>query len=106
MKITRIEDYTRGWFVGDFEPSSYKTKDFEVGFLTHSKDEIWPKHYHKIATEINLLVEGEMILGGKKLTKGDVFVIEPGEVADPQFLTECKLVVIKTPSIPTDKYIL
>ena len=47
-----------------------------------------------------------MILGGKKLTKGDVFVIEPGEVADPQFLTECKLVVIKTPSIPTDKYIL
>lgn len=106
MKITRIEDYTRGWFVGDFEPSSYKTKDFEVGLLTHLKDEIWPMHYHKIATEINLLLEGEMILGGKKLTKGDVFVIEPGEVADPQFLTECKLVVIKTPSIPTDKYIL
>ena len=45
-----------------------------------------------------------MILQNKKLISGDVFVIEPNEVADPIFLSDCKLIVIKTPSIPTDKY--
>lgn len=106
MKITRIEDYTRGWFLGDFEPSCFKTKDFEAGLLSHEKGEHWPAHYHKISTEINLLIEGEMTICGKSLTKGDLFIIEPGEIADPIFLTDCKLVVIKTPSIPTDKFII
>jgi quercetin dioxygenase-like cupin family protein len=104
MKITRIEDYKRGWFLGDFEPSCFETKDFEVGLLTHKKGEFWAPHIHKISTEINLLLEGEMMIGGKTLTSGDIFVIEPNEVADPIFLSDCRLVVIKTPSIPTDKY--
>ena len=37
----------KGWFVGDFEPSVYKTKEFEVGYFTHKKGEKWPFHYHK-----------------------------------------------------------
>jgi quercetin dioxygenase-like cupin family protein len=106
MKVTRIEDYFRGWFVGNFEPSCFKTSDFEVGLLTHKKDEVWPAHYHKISTEINLLLEGEMILNDQKLVTGDIFIISPNEIADPKFLTDCKLVVIKTPSAPTDKYII
>ena len=106
MKISRIEEYTRGWFVGDFEPSCYKTKDFEAGLLIHKKGEHWAPHFHKIATEINLLVEGEMIIAEKKLRSGDVFLIEPNEIADPIFLTDCKVLVIKTPSVPGDKYIL
>jgi hypothetical protein len=104
MKISRIEDYFRGWYVGDFSPSCFQTKDFEVGLLIHKKDEYWPPHTHKVATEINLLVEGEMIIQNKKLVTGDVFILEPNEVADPTFLTDCKLVVIKTPSLPNDKY--
>lgn len=104
MKISRIEDYTRGWYVGDFTPSCLQTKDFEVGLLIHKKDEYWSPHTHKISTEINLLVEGEMIIQNKKLVTGDLFILEPNEVADPTFLTDCKLVVIKTPSLPNDKY--
>jgi quercetin dioxygenase-like cupin family protein len=104
MKVSKIEDYFRGWFVGNFKPSCFETTEFEVGLLTHKKGEIWPAHIHKISTEINLLIEGEMILQNKKLISGDVFVIEPNEVADPIFLSDCKLIVIKTPSIPTDKY--
>ena len=31
MKKFRIEDMSRGWFIGDFEPAAFKTKNFEVG---------------------------------------------------------------------------
>lgn len=104
MKVSRIEDYTRGWFVGNFEPSCFNTKNFEVGLLNHKKGEYWPSHTHKVATEINLLIEGEMTIQNRKLLSGDVFILEPNEIADPIFLTDCKLVVIKTPSLPNDKY--
>ena len=30
MEIHKIKDMIGGWFVGDFEPTAYKTKDFEV----------------------------------------------------------------------------
>lgn len=106
MKITKIEDYFRGWFVGNFEPSCYHTEKFEVGFLTHEKDEYWPPHIHKQSTEINLLIDGEMIIQNTHLKSGDIFIIEPNEIADPLFLTRCKVLVIKTPSLPGDKYII
>jgi mannose-6-phosphate isomerase-like protein (cupin superfamily) len=104
MKITKLEKYFRGWFIGNFEPTCYKTEDFEVGLLTHKKGEFWAPHIHKISTEINLLVEGEMIMNDEKINKGDIFIIEPNEIATPIFLTDCKVLVIKTPSLPGDKY--
>jgi quercetin dioxygenase-like cupin family protein len=104
MKISRIEDYFRGWYVGNFEPTCFKTDQFEVGILNHKKGELWPAHLHKISTEINFLLDGEMTIQGNLLKSGDIFIIEPNEIADPVFHTDCRLVVIKTPSIPQDKY--
>jgi quercetin dioxygenase-like cupin family protein len=104
MIIYDLSKYTRGWFVGDFSPSIFNTKDFEVGILTHKKDEIWPKHFHKIAKEINVLLEGKMIIQDKEILPGQIFVLEPWEIANPIFLEDCKVLVIKTPSIKGDKY--
>jgi quercetin dioxygenase-like cupin family protein len=104
MNINNIRDYVRGWFVGDFEPSVLRTKDFEVGVLTHKKDEYWAPHYHKESVEYNVLISGKMIVQGKELNSGDVFVFEKGEIADPIFLEDCTLVVVKVPSIPSDKF--
>lgn len=104
MKIRKISDFKGGWFIGNFEPTLLKTEQFEVCYKYHHKDEIWPKHYHKIATEYNCLVSGSMIIHDTKLNPGDVFVIEPLEVADPVFLEDCCIIVVKTPSIPGDKY--
>jgi quercetin dioxygenase-like cupin family protein len=104
MNITKITDYVRGWFIGDFEPSLFKTKDFEVGILQHKKDEYWSPHYHKESIEYNVLISGKMIIQGNELNSGDVFVFEKGEVADPIFLEDCTLVVVKIPSIPSDKF--
>jgi hypothetical protein len=104
MNITKLKDYVRGWFIGDFEPSVLRTKDFEVGVLKHTKGEKWPAHYHKNSVEYNVLVNGKMIIQGKELNSGDVFVFEKGQIADPVFLEDCTVVVVKVPSIPNDKF--
>jgi len=104
MNITKITDYVRGWFIGDFEPTVLRTKDFEVGVLTHYKGEKWPSHYHKDSIEYNVLVSGKMTVQGKELNSGDVFVFEKGEIADPVFLENCIIVCAKVPSLPQDKF--
>lgn len=104
MTITNIKDYHRGWFIGNFEPSVIKTDQFEVAVLTHKKDEVWPQHYHKIATEYNVLLEGKMKICGKEINAGDIFVLNPFEVANPIFIEDCKVLCVKIPSIIGDKY--
>ena len=106
MQISRLEDYKGGWFVGNFEPTSFKTDQFEVCYKFHKKGEKWDVHYHKVGTEINLLVDGEMIIQDKKIISGDVFILYPWEVADPIFVKDCTVLIIKTPSVPGDKYII
>lgn len=106
MDKFNIEDMKGGWFVGDFEPTAYKTSAAEVSYKFHPKGQKWEIHYHKVATEINYLVYGEMIIGGSKLKGGDVFVLHPGEVADPEFITDCAIVCVKVPGEKNDKYIL
>jgi quercetin dioxygenase-like cupin family protein len=106
MDILKGKNMIGGWFVGDFKPSAFKTKDFEVGYKLHPKGEVWDNHYHKIATEINYLIRGKMNLSGTYLEAGDIFTIYPGEVAVPEFLEDCEIIVIKTPSVIGDKYIV
>ena len=104
MRKAKLDDMYRGWFIGDFEPSIYKTKDFEVGVLTHTKGEKWPAHYHKEAIEMNVLLEGKMTVNGVTIEVGDIFVFDKDEIARPDFLEDCKVLCVKTPSIPGDKY--
>jgi len=104
MKIHRFSDFTGGWFIGDFLPTAHRTQEVEVAYKRHSKGEPWAAHRHEIATEINYLVSGKMKLRGVTLEAGTVFVIEPGEVADPEFLRDCEIVVVKLPSVVGDKY--
>lgn len=106
MKRYQFETMKGGWFVGDFQPTAFRTGAAEVSYKRHAKGEAWPKHYHAVATEINLLVEGRMRIADQTFQAGDIFVMEPGEVADPEFLDECELVVVKVPSMPNDKYIV
>lgn len=104
MKKVKLADTYRGWFIGDFFPSVLQTKDFEVGILTHKKNEQWPAHYHKIATEYNVLISGSMTVCNELIEAGSIFIIEPNEVAAPIFHEDCTIVCIKTPSVKGDKY--
>jgi uncharacterized protein YjlB len=104
MKIFRQKKWKGGWFCGSFKKTAFHSNDFEVCFKKHKKGEIWPKHYHKIATEVNYLIKGKMIIQNQTLNSGDVFILKPLDIADPIFLKDCELIVIKTPSIKNDKY--
>ena len=97
MKCDKIENMVRGWFVGAFEPTMCSTPLVEVGYRVHEPG-IRDWHYHTHVREINLLVSGSMILQGQLLQPGDIFVLEPYEVTDPNFLEPCGIVCVKFPS--------
>lgn len=106
MDIYKFEDMKGGWFVGDFEPTAYKTSEFEVCYKFHKKGEKWDTHYHKKGTEINFLVKGKMKIQDKEIKEGEIFTIYPYEISEPEFLEDCILIIVKTPSVPGDKYIV
>jgi len=95
-----------GWFIGDFEPSAYRTRDFEVCYKIHPKGEKWPTHYHEHSIEINYLMHGKMTINNVLLEAPVIFILEKGEPAKPGFLEDCELIVVRVPSIPDDKIIV
>ena len=105
MKLFRIEDMIGGWFVGNFEPTAFKTEHLEVSYKKHHKGEKWDVHYHHTVTEINLLIRGKLKMQDKVLQDGDIFLLEPFEIADPIFLEDCDIICVKTPSM-NDKIII
>lgn len=107
MKITRhrIEDFKGGWFIGNFEPSLLRSDEFEVSIKLHAKDEQWPTHYHKEATEYNYVFAGQVKIEDQVYVAGDIFVVEPYYIMKPEFLEDCTIMCVKTPSVPGDKYV-
>lgn len=106
MTIHHLADMKGGWFVGDFSPTAFPTKDFEVSYKVHPQGQQWPTHYHRYTTEINLLVRGQMVMQDKELNAGDIFTLLPYEIANPVFITECEIVCVKVPSYPNDKVVV
>lgn len=106
MNIYKMNQMKGGWFIGNFEPSVLKTTQFEIGILKHKKGEQWPKHKHKYAEEYNYIIEGQMTIQNTLLSSGDIFILNRGEIADPVFLEDCVVIVVKVPSIPGDKIII
>ena len=102
----RLEDSNRGWFVGNFAKAAIQTDACEVSYKYHSKGEFWPLHYQEIITEINLLTKGKMKMHGKILNPGDIFILYPYEIADPEFITDCEVVCVKVPGITNDKVVV
>lgn len=95
-----------GWFIGNFEPTAYRTKNFEVAFAKHKKGDKWDKHYHKLAIEITLVIKGKVKVNEEIITDGDIMIIEPNEVVDPLFIEDTEAVVVKTLSNINDKFVI
>ena len=104
VKVNRLEDMKRGWLIGDFTPSILRTKDFEVAYLHHKKDEVWPAHVHNAANEYNVLIRGSMRLNNEELSQGDIFIVKKNMLTKAVFYEDCEILCIKVPSIPTDKF--
>lgn len=106
MKMYNLKDMVKGWFIGDFEPSAIRTKGFEVGVLKRPVGLERPKHFHKEATEITVLVKGSARINGKMVSAGDIFILEKNTVVDAEYFEESELVVVKIPSVMNDKYLV
>lgn len=104
MEIIPVDGFKGGWFIGDFEPAALRTKDFEVSYKEHHAGEYWAPHYHLLGDEINYLISGTMEINGQRLEAPVVFIIRRKEISRPTFITDVKLIVVKVPSVPGDKY--
>lgn len=59
MNKFNINDFVRGWFIGDFDHSLHKTTGFEVAVKFYNKGELHPQHVHKIGTEYTVVTTGK-----------------------------------------------
>lgn len=104
MKTAKLNDMTKGWFVGNFEPTLVPTNDCEVAVKTYQKKDKEKPHYHKIATEITVIVKGKVRMFEQEFSEGDIVVVEPGEITSFEALEDSINVVVKIPGINNDKY--
>ena len=105
MKVARLDDMVRGWFVGDFEPTLYRTNDVEVAVKSYAAGETEARHHHKVATELTVVVSGRVRMEGRELGPGEIVTLAPGESSDFEALTEATTVAVKLPGMPDDKYV-
>jgi len=101
---THVTNFIRGWFIGNFEPAIYKTREYEVGILHKSKTDPLDFHYHKEATEYNVFVKGDMEINGERLTPGQHFILDRNQTSCPIFHEDSIVLCVKLPSAPADKY--
>jgi len=104
MKTAHLNDMFKGWFVGNFEPTLYRTNDVEVAVKTYCAGDFEGTHYHKIATELTVIVSGSVRMNGVEYHAGDIVVMEPGNTTDFKALTDTVNVVVKLPGANNDKY--
>jgi anti-sigma factor ChrR (cupin superfamily) len=104
MQVFELTDFKGGWFIGDFVPTLFPKTDFEVAIKYYKAGESEKLHYHKIATEVTVIVDGMASMNGKLYRKGNVIVIEKEEATDFVPLVDTITCVIKMPSVKGDKY--
>ena len=63
-------------------------------------------HVHKVATELTMIVSGQVKMNGRVFAAGDIVVLKPGEATDFEALTDTTTTVVKLPSAKGDKYLV
>jgi hypothetical protein len=106
MKIEsfKLDDMIKGWFIGNFEPSLFKTNDVEVGVKRYKAGDTENNHFHKIATEFTVIVLGEVEMNGMIYKENDILKIAPNVAANFKAITDVITVVVKLPGANNDKY--
>lgn len=106
MKVKKLSSMKGGWFIGNFEPSLFKTTDCEVAVKYYKKGDKEGKHYHKIATEYTVVVKGKVRMFDSVYMEGDIIVVEPGDATSFEAIEDAVNVVVKLPGANDDKYLV
>lgn len=105
MDAYKLDDMVKGWFVGGFSPTALQTSDCEVAVKHYKAGDQEGAHFHKIATEITVIVSGQVRMAGRTWGPGDIVVLKPGEITDFVAITDAVNVVVKHPGASNDKYL-
>lgn len=107
MKISNLDNMKGGWFIGNFDPSLFKTSYFEISVKRYNKGDYESRHCHKVATEYTVIISGRVKMNDIIYKQGDIIIMEPGESTDFLCLEDGTAnVVVKVPCIYNDKYIV
>lgn len=104
MKKFNLDQMTKGWFVGDFEPTVIRTTDCEVGVKRYQSGDKESAHFHKEAIELTIVVEGRIRMNESEFSTGDIVLVEKNEIIEFQALDDTITVVYKSCSVKGDKY--
>lgn len=104
MRVGKLEEMTKGWFIGNFEPSLLKTDDVEIAVKKYHEADHEIAHYHKIAKEFTVVISGCVRMFDQEFAEGDIIIAEPGDITDFTALTDTVSVVVKIPGANNDKY--
>lgn len=105
MKTAKLQDMTKGWFIGNFVPSLCRTNDVEVAVKEYKNGDREARHHHKIATEYTAIIRGRVRMNDVEYGPGDIVVMEPNETTDFECLEDGTInVVVKLPGASNDKY--
>jgi len=104
MELNNIKNMIKGWFIGDITPVAFKSSACEVAFKEYKKGDYDKSHYHRIATEITLIVYGKVEMNKVVYEKGDIITINPNDITDFLALEDSATVVVKIPGEKNDKY--
>jgi len=100
-----LNQFTKGWFVGRFEPTLLGTDEVEVAIKHYRAGDCEDAHHHKVATEVTAVVTGRVRMSGEEIGAGEIVRIPPGQSTDFEALTDATTVVIKLPCAAGDKYL-
>lgn len=105
MQTSKISKFIKGWFVGNFKPTLYKTNDVEVAYKHYYVGDTEAGHYHKLATEITLVTKGIITINHRCFYTGDIIVMNPKDkMTHFSVLEDAETVVVKIPGANNDKY--
>ena len=103
LKRLKLDDFFKGWLVGDFEPNLFRRSDIEVGVHFLESGYVDEPHFHMKSTEFNLVVQGRVKVGEEFFETNEIFVIEPGEHPEVSGQKNSIILVIRDASFPSDK---
>lgn len=98
-----LDQFIKGWLVGDFSPALINTKDIEVGVKYYKSGDKECRHVHNFVDEYTIILSGKVKMNSLEYNSKDIVYIEKGTSTDFICLEDCITLVIKTPSIPSDK---
>lgn len=101
-----LNEFIKGWIVGDFNPSIIRTKDIEVGIKKYFIGDKESTHVHNFVDEYTIVVSGKIKMNDIIYSENEIAVVKKTIPNKFECLEDAVIVVIKSSSYPQDKIIL